>query len=576
MYLANPKEVISKYKESLKKSKVFPFIKDVYLLGSYGKLYPEVESDMDIWLVVDKKTVTHTETLAMVANTEKEIRRAISKDLLLPNLNRHYASIFTPDEASLYHKIFDTRVATVSMKKELLDMPSWYKEIDQAVSFGEFVEHWQSARQQGLGPAWEKKWLRRIIEEERLVDDGNRTCDPKKLDQIIKQEYQDDHQKILELAQQHLEGVDPSKVVITKLLHGLMWTLEKVRWEIVNSSLDKDYFNKWRLGQYKTPGFNPREIGKLLFGCCLAKKSVSNSDKELSRYLIELTRKECLVKLDDFSAVLSTWVTTTVKDLITENQGSKSGKTIIPIMDKNKKVLVRVSFGSDQRFAITEYLAMKHLKSQEFVGYFHNKECAILKQKDYLGFKKLDSYKLGNYLSEYTNLLNTTHNHRLTSFGRLGDKHKRKKYSDYLLMRIDSLGTKDDLSLQIRKIMVDNKTVLDEEKPVLCHMDSGPRNVIGSKGTFKLIDFEHASGCSRFWDWEKMMLEVPVELHPKIIDNIGYTKPTDILVGKITRLVLILCFSEKLINQEQVKEKCQEYLSKTLKSNQINNLRLTI
>ena len=575
--------ILDDYFNMLKKADFIEKIIGVRVLGSFGRFDSNSESDLDIWLICDDSTIGDLATLKSVAIKELSIRSELAKKHKHPNLDRHFSSIFSIQEAEIYDAAFFTRVKNSFSLGEILykEFNSNLNEIDKNIeidelqkkadleqSLIEFVDNWKSATKRNLSREMSVKWLRRIIQELDYQKTSIRVVDASTLDTKISDIYANSPKEIIKLANDHISEIsseiEGNRIETVRLLHSVMWTLEKVRWELINSRNNSEYF-----------GFYPRELGNLIRQIIILFPQSTTLSSTLSRFLIKLTRITSDEKIiDEFNKQLSIWSCSVAELLLSnkENDQLEVTKLTVPTVDSNRATITQIFPIKDVRFAQSELEAWKILGTKDFVRQIDTKYLKIVIQKDTLS-DKLPLKQLDKYLSQYVNLIKNIHLNKIAYFGRLNDVFKELNYSAYLQMRLKILYSEDLRIKKIISLINSNKKVLDQEESFLCHMDPGPRNVVISNKKIKLIDFEHASGCSPVWDIERILFQIPANYHSDFLRL--YNSNTEEVVSVITRLVMITCFAYRLKGDGDTKNKCLNYIDKLINDQTSDRLVIT-
>jgi len=167
--------ILDDYFNMLKKADFIEKIIGVRVLGSFGRFDSNSESDLDIWLICDDSTIGDLATLKSVAIKELSIRSELAKKHKHPNLDRHFSSIFSIQEAEIYDAAFFTRVKNSFSLGEILykEFNSNLNEIDKNIeidelqkkadleqSLIEFVDNWKSATKRNLSRYKNIRYLR--------------------------------------------------------------------------------------------------------------------------------------------------------------------------------------------------------------------------------------------------------------------------------------------------------------------------------------------------------------------------------------------------------------------------------
>jgi len=581
-------KIVEEYVSLLKQSEFFGEIVSVMILGSFGRYDANNASDMDVWLICKDDSIVNLSRLSNIASAERALRTRLGIKYNYPNLDRHLASFFSQEEASLYQNIFYTRVLNPKKLGEIVqidfvdsffdtrviqyELSDTQKAADLAQSLNEFVENWNKAKERSLSMNISKKWLRRIFQEIEFCRNGTRIKSSRTLDIGIREKYENDSKAVFDDVQLLMKNLsqktDETEISRSRLLHSLLWTLEKVRWEIIFSQNSKLYFNQWRLGKVRGYGFSPREIGNLVSEAVIDYSAYSTFTNELAEHLIYLTRiSENIERLEHLNVVLSKWVIDTAMILIGKRNSTGLEKVIIPTFIDGINTISKIYPIKDSRLAYAEFSAWNIINSKHIIGIDQSKYSILIIQEDIFS-NKLDVDNIEKYLLQYADVVKQIHQKPIEYFGRLNWKYPHDCYSDYLLSRLKGLKISDERINKIAHLIKDYKSILDSEDPYLCHMDPGPRNlIISDKDRLFLIDFEHASGCSPIWDIERILFQIPMKYHDRFLRLYG--KEINQMVSAITRLVMVTCFACRLSNDQGVQEICFDYVDNVLKSDKM-------
>jgi hypothetical protein len=97
-------------------------------------------------------------------------------------------------------------------------------------------------------------------------------------------------------------------------------------------------------------------------------------------------------------------------------------------------------------------------------------------------------------------------------------------------------------------------------------MDPGLRNVIETaQGNLYLTDYEHASGCAKEWDIERVLFQLPDRLKGKFEESYYQGEIADQVVRQVTRVVMVATFASKLPKKENsLTESCYRFVRNQL------------
>jgi len=531
-------------------------VQNLRILGSLGRLEMQKTSDMDIWIITSINTV---EELAKLSNKELSIRKKLSKKLQLKNIHRHRASIFSKKEAEIYMNTFPVRVGNPYILKEQIELISKqnidYTPIDGhsifpdlIVSLEEFLEYFNNTINI---PPQDNKWAHRIVKEIYYYSRCQRVDKDRIILEITKNYSKP--KNILKLINSYLEKLKKTtnnyEVEKRRVLHKLMWTLEKVRWELVESHGNIKYFNLWRQGKQKKYGFFPREIGQLVLDATKL-LVIPKSTKKLGTDLIKITRKQRVLSIEDFHNSLTRWIIDT----------SSPDKTLKNIMYSitfprelaKQKVITRLAKHKATRFVKTEHAYYKLADNKCIVNYTDSNKISQIDIMDF-GGKSISTSKLP--IRQYVSLMASVHAHKTAKFGRLGDKTNFDNYFDYLLFRINNSKAPTEHQKLLINIVKKHSTLLLIQDPVMCHMDPGPRNLISDdNNNLRLIDWEHTSGCVKEWDLERIISQLPPKQALEF--ETLYLKLTKCnnLTRAITKTVMLTLFTANLDEKDKTLE----------------------
>ena len=535
------------------------------ILGSLGKFGGNSVSDIDSWLVCTDVRITDLEFMIKASEEELKIRKTLNSSYNYLNLSRHRASIFSEQEAELYRRSFAVRVGIpyIIGEQNVLqgnnnssrNIVFTEKEIktDLLVSMDEFHNAYTVLDNDVI----RKKATRRIIQEGRYYRVGERIKGNTEIDRLVDVEYDGDWQKAmeteLEKTRMWVGEVEPKEYEKRALLHKLAWTLEKVRWEMIESKLDSRYLERWRKGEGTGYGFSPHQIGRLMAQSAEILAWMSSSSKNLGEELCELTRDNYdPARITDAHIALTHWITDQMKHIIDNTSDIESaGKSVtLPIEVDGKKAIRRIGLGALKRFVVSEKKALQLLQLSDLILDYDTVDGEWIDIAD-LGGGRLPISDLENYLSEYVSELKKIHNKQVSNFGRLGSEIVDQKYSDYLRRRINSVNIPRDIQDKINLLLSQNQELLDEAEPILCHMDPGPRNVIlTTANEVRLVDFEHSSGCVPEWDIERVLLQLPIETRDKFERKYYCDEEPREKIRNITKIVMVITFAYGLHNED--------------------------
>jgi hypothetical protein len=303
-------------------------------LGSFGNKQAQTTSDMDIWLTVDPAVVFDLDSLHHLSSFEWQIRRSLAIGTEYTDVGRHRASIFTPQEVDYYNLAFLFRVAYPRILGHYLDLVGSSdttlpraspldRASDFVVSMEEFSQNYSSSLSSSSKPTEPRKWIRRLAHELYFYQSNLRFSNNQDLDAYICQTWPDGYDSVVKSAQAFItplkDLLPPIVYQQRRLAHSLAWTLEKVRWEILDCLDDPAHFDNWRFGLARHFGFNPYRLGELVLATSC---QIGNSPQaqELSSQIISLTDKNTTLDcLPTFHHSLSAWVEASFSHLFTPN-----------------------------------------------------------------------------------------------------------------------------------------------------------------------------------------------------------------------------------------------------------------
>lgn len=270
----------------------FENVLEVRLTGSIGRNDFNLGSDMDTFLVVNgSRTLVE---LAAMSEAEMEARRFLARDLGMPNLARHRSTLLNQEEYYLYEQLFATRLGVERRCQEntflkLGDLPAQKAPhpSDLVVTFNEFEELYQKAVDgNGMSP---HKYVRRLFREMVYYRDGVRISFNSDVDRQILLMCGSD-EEVVRQAREFRESivVSPEAVKARGIAHHLMFTLEKVRWELIYGLLNPADYEDWRLGIKRHYGFYPQEIVQLVEE---AEKELGVDGKAIKEAAIALSKQ---------------------------------------------------------------------------------------------------------------------------------------------------------------------------------------------------------------------------------------------------------------------------------------------
>ncbi|MFZ2202750.1 MAG: hypothetical protein WAV56_05170, partial [Microgenomates group bacterium] len=243
-------------------------VTEVRVIGSIGRKDGDLYSDMDVWFIFN--ILPRLDEMADISNRELSVREKLSQKFNLPNLNRHRCTIFTQKEAALYEQIFAVRVGMPrSLGETTILLGNGNQPIvsapkaDIIVSLKEFRELYERETARGH-TYFLKKFVRRTLRETIFYHDGQRLTNNASVDEIIRDKYQDNDQKVLSVGREfsdHLRAKTKEESILFRdLAHHLMFTMEKFRWEIMYGITNNEEFDNWRLGISRRYTFYPQEM----------------------------------------------------------------------------------------------------------------------------------------------------------------------------------------------------------------------------------------------------------------------------------------------------------------------------
>lgn len=300
-----------------------------------------------------------------------------------------------------------------------------------------------------------------------------------------------------------------------EMSHKLMRTLEKVRWELISSYWNIDYFDNWRNGKWSFLWFNPRQIGWLLSSFTEENNVVLDESIELWKQLISITRSKVSHEiLNGFHDVFTSWVTKSMDVLYNQKNDTNTKKSsfVLPSLSEDwKNIISRIWINKWTRFVKTEHLATKLFSTKRIVNFRDKKNFYLVDIIDFLGNTATDC-DIKENLWKFVDFLHKIHSIPLDKFWRLWD-YGYNSYYEYLFGRINYSDLTKREKIPILDYLDYNKNIIVNKEPVLCNMDAWLRNVIMDDWwEIRLIDFEHASWCVKERDIQRVYTQLPQEL----------------------------------------------------------------
>lgn len=265
-------DVLAEYKEKIKNLLVTNNVNEVRIGGSFGRNDSNYNSDIDVWFIV--KSLPTLPEIVELSNEELLVRHNLGKKYNYPNFDRHYCTILSQIEADFYEEVFPARVGVPRFLGETISLWGQSKIItktstksDIIVSLKEFENTRKQVMDKGRSDL-SRKYARRTLRELYFYRDNKRFVSDKSVDEIIKSTYEDNDEKVFVAARvfvNQLSSASSKEAIYHRdLSHRLMFTLEKVRWELVYGLTNKiDYIN-WVQEKKKYYAFFPSEIIQLI------------------------------------------------------------------------------------------------------------------------------------------------------------------------------------------------------------------------------------------------------------------------------------------------------------------------
>lgn len=503
-------------------------VAEVRLMGSVGRHRATKTSDMDVWLIM--KDDSDRKMWGAIVASERSVRSEIATQLGLAELNRHPPGIFTVSEALAYEQAFLVRVHVPRKRREYL---CWGKEpvslgvdysesaiqADLAASLLEFVENWEKSVCDGKGNG--HKWIKRLIREIEFFTGNGYMLSDDETDSWLANKYLGRPDTVVNMAKDVIQKITAElgqdAIERRKLLHGLAWTMEKVRWVMLDPEVNK-LIQEWRFGQlnYQPPVFGPRKIGGLIVKVAELGYVLPESARELGMMLMRTTRDG---QTDtrwplEFDKTLAQWVIEEINAIHRDYpQRQDSGNVIVPTELPDGRRMVTKIFGPQLGYrGRSTAMALKILGMGATL--IRERGHTLIEQPDIEGRPvTIEDLRITG-VTEYAQLMREIHLQGMPHFGRLGAERNFATLSEYFLFRLRLVrGKIPEIADRLTRLIELHRVGLDQVKPVLCHMDTGLRNLIfGSDGKLRLIDFEHASGCIADWDIGRACLCLPPDL----------------------------------------------------------------
>ncbi|MFN7160963.1 MAG: phosphotransferase family protein [Candidatus Gracilibacteria bacterium] len=461
--------------------------------GSAGRQQLSANSDLDIW-IISTSELTFKEAFDL---SEKEYsqRQLFGLRHGLKEFSRHRASIFSQEEAKAYLEAFYWRYyLSLSQFSEAL---TWNYSIPKLHTSQEDIQAdlitTLQERLESFAHSRKEKLLFYNLRDYNYyigMKKGSYFTAPSNEDSRSISKYIELHarQPFLKLAWR-------------RQTHALLWSLEKVRWELFNVSNNPKYFDQWKRGTHGGYGYSLPALGNFLFQLMLTKRcTITLELKELGKLLTQLLHEENTERIPTIYALLTKILQNAIAQPSRLNKKLlKSYSVTVPIHGVSGTSICKIS--NDEKYIISEYEGQQR--------YFPSppQEISLGKMSYIISpFLRGKTYK-NEKMNILVSLLKKTHSTKGNFFGRVGTGPYFPSYDIYLQYRIDQISMPLKIKKQLYKAIDILRSELKSVLPVTCHMDPNPGNVLilKNKGTF--IDWEHFSYCAKEWDVERAVLD---------------------------------------------------------------------
>ena len=324
--------IINTYSSELTLDSLMQHIRRIDVLGSIAFLDAKITSDMDLWIIVDEADITNVELVKRISDEEFGFRQELAKTLEMKNLDRHRASMFSGKESELYRSAFLARVeyplqtgnhkVLYTAEQTLSPIPYSAEDytLDVGISITEFISRIALFINQGKDELSIDKLAQRVARELHLYNNGQYLGITAQLRILVEQLFNGSRDRTLSeakaLSAEIFSRNSENRIKARNLMHSLMWTLEKVRWEILESLDDPIYLKGWIDGTQEGLGFSL----PLLMSFLQQVNEFLESDLDLSalerdkKLLVSVQSPEALEK---FHNTFSVWISRAM-NLLTE------------------------------------------------------------------------------------------------------------------------------------------------------------------------------------------------------------------------------------------------------------------
>ena len=306
---------IDVYKKALVEKVDLGEVGKVRIIGSFGRNDANQESDMDVWIITNKRT--SLATISRISDEEIAVREDLKEKFGYPNLTRHRATIFSREEADLYESTFSVRVGSIRTTGESTTIWGGTEApvviptlVDLVASIEEFDALYDIA-EKGLNGISSRKYARRVCKEMKYITEGVRLNSNAEVDAEISINYNNSPAEVMEESRQvrdqlYLSGLDPVEVARRKIAYICMFTMEKVRWELTYGLADPQILENWRKGISRLYAFYPKKIKE--FVCQTAEQLGIDPTEELEQIEKISTEPVSPDLLEEFNRVNTDWM----------------------------------------------------------------------------------------------------------------------------------------------------------------------------------------------------------------------------------------------------------------------------
>lgn len=512
--------------------KVLDLKKDngVVVWGSSNSERFSRESDLDMWLVTPSELPF--QEAYKLSQAEFSYRKKFGEKHQLSEFAKHRVSIFSSEEAALYLRTFYWRYYLALTKFSEGEAQNYAV---PEVSLN--MEDIQTDLVVTVGERLETAYLKN---KEYLLSYNQRDY-----------EYYRQHHSSMELgAQKSLHDTIDFFVRESSLdfaqrrqLHALLWSLEKVRWELLNSYEDPKYFDKWKKGEHEGFGYSLATIGSLLVQLVVNNKShVTEQLKQLGRLLTKQLIKDTTEDIPAIYSLLSSVLVATATGQTTDEDKDTYSVTF-PVAGKQDPRVCKLS--NDAKYIISEHEGQRRYMPTPpehiSLGAISYVLSPVLKAKTY-NIQKTEKIVM---------LLKSLHSSAGHYFGRVGAGPHFATYHQFLFHRICKLPQTCPFRSDLLRLTGVLRTILNTSQPVACHMDAHAGNILVMEDREVLIDWEHLSYCAREWDVERAIRDYPVPLQEAVRKQYYSDVVHNPIVSLFTRIVVMTCGASRILEPEK-------------------------